>query len=1058
MYRFHGFLCAVMGLLFVGSAIATDVSGTITTTTWTAANSPYRVTGAVTVPVANTLTIEAGVDVLFDATVPFTIEGAIQALGTAAERISFAEGATGWNGLRVSGATSDLQHVDMSGVVGTGNLDPTAATEVRKLLASDAGASAFFGFNVAVDGDVMVITAFRESSGGTDAGAAYVFQRNQGGADNWGEVRKLVASDAQSGDYFGYSVAVDGDVVVIGASSEDARGSSAGAVYIFLRNQGGIDNWGEFKKITASDAQSGDSFGISVAMNGDEMFVGAYGRNTADSSNAGAVYMFQQDMGGINNWGEVKKIIPDSPQNSGDFGWSVALDGDVLVVGARNEDADTTDAGTACVYQRDEGGVNNWGLVKKLISVDPERGGQFGIAVAVDGDIVVVGARSEDIGEGDNAGAVYVYQRDRDGINNWGLAKKLISDGPTDYDYFGNDVSVDGDMIVVGEFYGGVGGIAHIFQRDNGGISNWGHVTGMTASDAQSSDGFGHSVLVSGDLVVVGAYAEDSGGAEAGATYIINVPLDAGSAVKVNGATLDITGALIIDNESGILASDGASVTLTNSTVASNAGPVVEALSTASVIISNSIIWDNATGLVEDGGTITATYSCVQDMVWPGTGNISSDPLFVDAANGDYHLTALSPCIGTASDGGDMGAFAYVPPPPHFSIPDTTVPLGQSVMVIPVVAELDGVPDVEIVFVFDPAAIDTTSPFLMYNHFDSLGWFWSINVVADTVRFAAATGSDTLHNFIGDVLRFAFDVSGLPPTSSTELQFVPGDCWVNGMPANTQNGWLTNDRPWGDASSDGVVTAFDASLILQYVVELPVTIDWLASDVTGSGRVSAHDAGLVLTKVLNPAFMFPVEGGGGGKLATGNPRTVSLMRDATGWLVNVDDATGIMSGEMTFALPEGAVASATGGAMIASDVADGILTVAFIRDPNESALFHVETDGTPMVTGAEFNEGSILVAGGAPTTLSLAQNTPNPFNPTTSIRYSLAADGVVSLCIYNALGQRVHTLVNGPSTAGYHSVTWNGTDGRGRAVASGVYLYRLVTGNNVMVKRMVLVR
>ena len=88
----------------------------------------------------------------------------------------------------------------------------------------------------------------------------------------------------------------------------------------------------------------------------------------------------------------------------------------------------------------------------------------------------------------------------------------------------------------------------------------------------------------------------------------------------------------------------------------------------------------------------------------------------------------------------------------------------------------------------------------------------------------------------------------------------------------------------------------------------------------------------------------------------------------------------------------------------------------------------------------------------------LRQNTPNPFNPTTTIAFTLANDGVVSLRVYNALGQQVRTLVNRHTTAGHHTVTWNGRDDRGNAVASGVYLYRLVTGDKVMVKRMTLVR
>ena len=125
---------------------------------------------------------------------------------------------------------------------------------------------------MAISGDTAVVGACCEDTGGFDAGAAYVFQRNQGGADNWGEVKKLTASDAQASDRFGHSVAVSGDTAVVGAFREDAL---VGAAYVFQRNQGDADNWGEVKKLTASDAQDIDFFAHGVAISGDTAVVGA---------------------------------------------------------------------------------------------------------------------------------------------------------------------------------------------------------------------------------------------------------------------------------------------------------------------------------------------------------------------------------------------------------------------------------------------------------------------------------------------------------------------------------------------------------------------------------------------------------------------------------------------------------------------------------------------------------------------------------------------------------------------------------------------------------------
>ena len=224
--------------------------------------------------------------------------------------------------------------------------EATAFNEVKKITASDAQVADDFGVSVAVSGDTAVVGANLEDAAGTDAGAAYVFQRNEGGAGSWGELKKLTASDAEAYDYFGYSVAVSGDTAVVGAWVEDSGGSFAGAAYVFQRNEGGVDNWGEVKKLTASDAEASDQFGASVAVNGDTAVVGAIGEG-AGGIFAGAAYVFQRDDGGADNWGEVKKLTASNAEAADFFGASVAVSGDTAVVGAFGEDAGASFAGAA---------------------------------------------------------------------------------------------------------------------------------------------------------------------------------------------------------------------------------------------------------------------------------------------------------------------------------------------------------------------------------------------------------------------------------------------------------------------------------------------------------------------------------------------------------------------------------------------------------------------------------------------------------------------------------------------------------------------------------------
>ena len=343
-------------------------------------------------------------------------------------------------------------------------------SEVKKLLASDAQAEDFFSVGVAVSGDTAIVGASGEDAAGSFAGAAYVFQRDEGGTDNWGEVKKLTASDAQAGDAFGFSVAISGDTAVVGALNEGAAAFDAGAAYVFGRNEGGADNWGEVKKLTASDAEISDAFSRSVAVSNDTAVVGAPAEDTG-GDRAGAAYVFGRNEGGADNWGEVKKLTAFDAQAGDRFGHDVALSGDTTVIGAYNEDAGGgpfDEFGAAYVFERDQGGVDNWGEVKKLTASDAQANDEFGFSVAISGETAVVGARGEDAG-GSSAGAAYFFQRDQGGADNWGQLKKLTASDAQAGDLFGGIVAVSGETAVVAavseDAGGSSAGAAYIFQE-----------------------------------------------------------------------------------------------------------------------------------------------------------------------------------------------------------------------------------------------------------------------------------------------------------------------------------------------------------------------------------------------------------------------------------------------------------------------------------------------------------------------------------------------------------------------------------------------------------------
>ncbi len=215
-------------------------------------------------------------------------------------------------------------------------------TEVAKLLPSDGVRYEDFGYSVAISGDRAVIGAWHDDDNGYWSGAAYVFERDRAG--DWGEVAKLLPSDGSRHDEFGRSVAISGGQVVIGTRSDD-NGPNAGSAYVFERD--GAGNWTEVAKLLASDGAAGDYFGVSVAISGDQAVIGAYkdGDNGHDS---GSAYVFEPDH--LGNWTEVAKLLASDGAASDYFGVSVAISGDRVLIGAEGDDGPGPFTGSAYVF------------------------------------------------------------------------------------------------------------------------------------------------------------------------------------------------------------------------------------------------------------------------------------------------------------------------------------------------------------------------------------------------------------------------------------------------------------------------------------------------------------------------------------------------------------------------------------------------------------------------------------------------------------------------------------------------------------------------------------
>ncbi|MCA9932809.1 MAG: FG-GAP repeat protein [Ardenticatenaceae bacterium] len=405
------------------------------------------------------------------------------------------------------------------------------------LHAPDAQTGDWFGRSVAVDGDTVVIGASNESGGAGDpangSGAAYVFVRSGG---SWNLQAILHASDAQQADNFGYSAALDGDTLVIGAIHENGGAGDpvafSGAAYVFVRSG---SSWSEQAILRASDAQADDSFGISAALDGDTAVIGTRNEDGGagdPAADSGAAYVFVRSG---SSWSQQAILRASDPQAEDYFGHSVALSGDTVVIGAYQEDGGAGDpvnnSGAAYVFIRSGG---SWSQQTVLRASDAQASDWFGYSVATDGDTAVIGAISEGGGAGNpvsGSGAAYVFVRSG---GSWSEQAILRASDAQAWDFFGYSAALDGNTAVIGAYFedGGAGdpasdsGAAYLFTRSGG---SWSEETILRASDGQENDWFGSVVAVHGDTVVIGTYQEDGGPGDplpnSGAAYIFVAPL-----------------------------------------------------------------------------------------------------------------------------------------------------------------------------------------------------------------------------------------------------------------------------------------------------------------------------------------------------------------------------------------------------------------------------------------------------------------------------------------------------------------------------------------------------
>ncbi len=421
------------------------------------------------------------------------------------------------------------------------------AAELAKVTTVDAQAWDEFGGAVAIDGNVAVITAKREETeqGGWSSGTVRVYRFD---GTQWIEEATLVSSDIESEDWFGRSVAVDGDTILVGANAANGfEASDSGAAYVFRFNG---SEWVEEAKLTASDYAGLDYFGSSVSIVDDVAAVGAprcsiwYGCNPNGTSSA-YVYRFDGS-----KWIE-EAILTASDETEGThFGSAVAvgtadsLGGDVVLVGALNDESVDHPflLGQGAVYAyRFDPRNSQWNETAKLTVPEPVTNVayRFGKTISLDGNLALIGTEAFPYGPVEPAvfDGAYVFRFDPEGCQGegcspWVFETKLESSDFTFGDRFGGSVAIDGDLALVGAW--GVwdpsipcsanppapdlcvAGAAYVFAFDG---NEWVEQAKLISSDIDEADALGWFVAISGDTALVGAPGNDDAGYRSGSAY-----------------------------------------------------------------------------------------------------------------------------------------------------------------------------------------------------------------------------------------------------------------------------------------------------------------------------------------------------------------------------------------------------------------------------------------------------------------------------------------------------------------------------------------------------------
>ncbi|MSR19268.1 MAG: hypothetical protein EXS00_08965 [Phycisphaerales bacterium] len=380
-----------------------------------------------------------------------------------------------------------------------------ARTDGQVLIDPDGAAGDLFSVSLASEGEWLMAGAmWDDTQAGPDQGSVVTFLKQ---GDQWIAQAKLEAPPGLESDYFGNTVAISNGVAVVGAYRATIDGVlQRGAAHVFTLQPSG---WMHTQRLLASDGLEDDYFGSSVAIEGNTMVVASRLDDSGAVLDQGSAYVFERDENGL--WVERQKLVAFDGRMHDQFGFHSAISGDDIFVGANWDDLPgKVDAGSVYRFHRD--GSGQFQHAQHITAPDGQGHDEFGIRVVARGAYVVVGSPGASIGSDSFRGAAYVLRRGLDGV--WGESQKLISPGGLPGDQLGSSLAIDGGLIAVGAWAADDSGRTdcgkvHIFRRDQSGL--WIEAAVMVASATSPAGAefayLGTAIACNDGQLVAGAYS-----------------------------------------------------------------------------------------------------------------------------------------------------------------------------------------------------------------------------------------------------------------------------------------------------------------------------------------------------------------------------------------------------------------------------------------------------------------------------------------------------------------------------------------------------------------------